>query len=89
VPKSKKKSFNSIVSLVAWQIWKQRNACVFDEAFPNINTILQNIQEANLWGLARAATALRLSPASYPSLITYFKLYFVNSAVYSAKQCFG
>lgn len=59
VPKSKKKGFNSIVSLVDWQIWKHRNACVFDEAYPNISTILQSIQEeANLWGLA-GATALR------------------------------
>jgi hypothetical protein len=40
-----KKGFNSFVSLVAWQIWKHINACVFDDAFPNINTILQSIHD--------------------------------------------
>jgi hypothetical protein len=52
----KKKGFNSIVSLVAWKIWKHRNVCVFDNAFPNIHAILMSIhEEALLWGLARAA----------------------------------
>jgi hypothetical protein len=51
-----KKGFNSFVSLVAWQIWKHINACVFDDAFPNINTILQSIHdEVLLWGLVGAS----------------------------------
>jgi hypothetical protein len=55
----RKKCFNSIVSLVAWQIWKHRNACVFDNASPNINAILLSIHEETLlWGLAGVA-ALR------------------------------
>jgi hypothetical protein len=59
VSKQKKKGFNSILSLVAWRIWKHRNARVFDNASPNIHTILLTIHdEALLWGLARAA-ALR------------------------------
>jgi hypothetical protein len=33
VSKHKKKGFNSIVTLVAWQIWKHRNACVW-QCFP-------------------------------------------------------
>jgi hypothetical protein len=59
VPKQKKKGFNSIVSLVAWKIWKHRNACVFENASPNIHAILLSIHEdALLWGLAGVA-ALR------------------------------
>jgi hypothetical protein len=55
----RKKGFNSSVSLVAWQIWKHRNVCVFDNASPNIHAILLSIHdEALLWSLARAA-ALR------------------------------
>jgi hypothetical protein len=55
----RKKGFNSFVILVAWQIWKHRNACVFDNASPNIHAILLSIHdEALLWGLGGAA-ALR------------------------------
>jgi hypothetical protein len=59
VSKHKKKGFNSFVILVAWQIWKHRNACVFDNGSPNIHAILLSIHdEALLWGLGGAA-ALR------------------------------
>jgi hypothetical protein len=30
VPNSQRKGFNSLVILVSWRLWKQRNACVFD-----------------------------------------------------------
>jgi hypothetical protein len=44
---------------VTWQIWKHRNACVFYDASPNINTILQSIHDkALLWSLV-GASALR------------------------------
>jgi hypothetical protein len=57
--KQKKKGFNSIVSLVAWQIWRHSNACVFDNASPNIHAILLSVHdEALVWGFA-GATALR------------------------------
>jgi hypothetical protein len=63
VPKSKNKGFNSIVSSVAWQIWKHMNDDVFNEASPNINTIMLSIQEeAKLWGLAGATALRRLWP---------------------------
>jgi len=29
-------TFNSLIILVAWEIWKQRNSCVFEEARPNV-----------------------------------------------------
>jgi hypothetical protein len=34
IPKSKRKGFNSVVILVAWSLWKQRNMCVFMELGP-------------------------------------------------------
>jgi hypothetical protein len=41
VPKPQKKGFNSLVILVAWQIRKHMNTCVFEAASPNISKILQ------------------------------------------------
>jgi hypothetical protein len=56
MPNCKKKGFNSLVMLVAWWLWKHRNACVFDKASPDISRIIQHIQEdATLWCLAGAA----------------------------------
>lgn len=63
VPKIQKKGFNSIVILVAWWLWKHRNACVSDGASPNINIVLQHIHEdAHLWGLAGAVDIRRFWP---------------------------
>jgi len=63
VPSMHKKGFNSLVILVAWWIWKHRNACVFDGLSPNTSTLLQHIQEdAKLWGLAGAKALARLWP---------------------------
>jgi hypothetical protein len=63
VPKLQKKGFNSIVILVAWWLWKHRNACVFDGASPNSNIVLQHIyQDAHMWGMAGAADIRRLWP---------------------------
>ncbi|WVZ76816.1 hypothetical protein U9M48_024747 [Paspalum notatum var. saurae] len=36
VPKEKRKGFNSLVILVAWTIWKHRNACVFEGLSPSM-----------------------------------------------------
>ena len=53
VPQPQKKGFNSLVILVAWQIWKHRNTCVFEAASPYISKILHDIHdEAVLWGMA-------------------------------------
>jgi hypothetical protein len=51
VSKEKKKGFNTMVILVAWWLWKDRNTCVFDGASPSTRDVLQHIQEdATLWG---------------------------------------
>jgi len=63
IPKQHRKGFNSLVILGAWTLWKQRNACVFDGATPNIQRALQALQdEFDLWRSAGAKglTALGL-----------------------------
>jgi hypothetical protein len=51
-PNIPRKGFNMMVILVAWWLWKHRNACVFDGVAPSTGTILQHIHEdATLWGL--------------------------------------
>jgi hypothetical protein len=60
-PEEKKKGFNSVVILVAWIIWKHRNACVFQGAQPSMVNILQEFRdEHHLWGLAGARGLLSL-----------------------------
>lgn len=55
-PKPVRKGFNSLVILVAWMLWKLRNACVFEGAAPDMNKLLQAVRdEAALWGLAGAS----------------------------------
>jgi len=41
IPKQHKKGFNSLVILGAWILWKHRNAGVFDESAPNIQSAPQ------------------------------------------------
>jgi hypothetical protein len=63
VPKNQRKGLNSLVSLLAWRLWKQRNECVFEAASPCINQLFQSIKEdANLWCLAGAAGLRALWP---------------------------
>jgi hypothetical protein len=40
VPKQQRKGFNSLVLLVAWWIWKHRNACIFQGASPHAPTLI-------------------------------------------------
>jgi hypothetical protein len=63
VQKDKRKGFNSLVILVAWWIWKHRNACLFEGASPNLFGLLQNIKDdASLWCRAGPATLGSLWP---------------------------
>lgn len=53
VPKDLRKgfeNFNSLTILVAWEIWKQRNSCVFEEVRPNVQVVQQTVaDECGLW----------------------------------------
>ena len=39
------KGVNSIVILGAWNLWNQRNRCVFDGADPDLSNIISNTKE--------------------------------------------
>ncbi|GJN31862.1 hypothetical protein PR202_gb20313 [Eleusine coracana subsp. coracana] len=55
VRKEQKKGVNSLIILTAWSIWKHRNACVFEEVNPSVNTIMGAIKnELGVWCLAGA-----------------------------------
>ncbi|RCV32070.1 hypothetical protein SETIT_6G228500v2 [Setaria italica] len=34
VPKEVRRGLNSLIILVAWEVWKHRNSCVFENARP-------------------------------------------------------
>jgi len=39
------KGVNSVVILGAWNLWNQRNRCVFDGADPDLSNIISNTKE--------------------------------------------
>jgi hypothetical protein len=54
--KESKKSLNSLIILVAWEIWKHRNACVFEGGVPctqRVQSVV--IEEGSVWCLAGAS----------------------------------
>ncbi|WVZ78922.1 LOW QUALITY PROTEIN: hypothetical protein U9M48_026563 [Paspalum notatum var. saurae] len=54
-PKDLKKGLNSLFILVVWEVWKHRNACVFERVNPEVLVVLQNIaNEGSLWCSAGA-----------------------------------
>ncbi|WVZ96322.1 hypothetical protein U9M48_041977 [Paspalum notatum var. saurae] len=53
IDKNLKRGFNSLVILVAWMLWKHRNACVFDGAQPQVQAVISQVaSEGHLWCLA-------------------------------------
>jgi hypothetical protein len=55
-PKEVRKGLNSLIILVAWELWKHRNACVFEKQRPSIQTVLSSVGlEGDLWCLAGAS----------------------------------
>ncbi|WVZ53711.1 LOW QUALITY PROTEIN: hypothetical protein U9M48_004616, partial [Paspalum notatum var. saurae] len=53
VPKEMKKGLNSLIILVAWELWKHRNACVFEGVRPSVVLLCQEVErESSLWRLA-------------------------------------
>nr|CAE01660.2 OSJNBa0084K20.4 [Oryza sativa Japonica Group]CAE02481.2 OSJNBa0076N16.2 [Oryza sativa Japonica Group] len=46
-------SFDSLVFLVSWRLWKERNSRVFDSALSSISVVLEFIHsEGHMWSLA-------------------------------------
>uniref|UniRef100_A0A453L310 Uncharacterized protein n=1 Tax=Aegilops tauschii subsp. strangulata TaxID=200361 RepID=A0A453L310_AEGTS len=44
-PPTLRKALQSITLLVPWMIWKQRNECVFDNARPLIDALVDRIKD--------------------------------------------
>ena len=56
-----RKGLNSLIILVAWEIWKHRNVCVFEGAFPNVQDVLHAVTiEGFLWCMAGASALQEL-----------------------------
>ncbi len=51
----KKKGLRSLILLVVWEIWKERNRRIFDHKEMAVGLLLAKIkEEASLWALAEA-----------------------------------
>uniref|UniRef100_A0ACD5W632 Uncharacterized protein n=1 Tax=Avena sativa TaxID=4498 RepID=A0ACD5W632_AVESA len=59
-----RKGTSLLIMSMAWWIWKQRNAVVFDHASPDLGRLLTTIQtDAQSWGTAGAKGLNALIPA--------------------------
>ena len=56
VPKERRQGLNSLIILTAWEIWKHKNSCVFENSEPNTLTLITRIvEECRLWRWAGAS----------------------------------
>jgi len=63
VPKEVRRGLNSLIILVAWEVWKHRNDCVFENSRPCIQTVLRAVSiEGGLWCSAGASKLQELMP---------------------------
>jgi hypothetical protein len=70
LPKEERKGFNSLVILLAWELWKHSNACVFLGTRPAVqNVVLAIMAEGRLWCLAGAASLQVLFLRTEPPLV--------------------
>jgi hypothetical protein len=68
VPKGLRRGLNSLIMLVAWEIWKHRNRCVFDNSRPCVEEVLKAVNvEGGLWCLAGASKLQELVFGSVPT----------------------
>jgi hypothetical protein len=50
-----RKLLSTLVMLLTWSIWRQRNSRIFEKVFKPINILVENIKaEAKQWALASA-----------------------------------
>lgn len=58
-PKEARKGLNSLFTLVAWEIWKFRNSCVFEGCQPRVERVIQLIEEEGLLWCKAGAVKLQ------------------------------
>ena len=59
-----RKGLNSLIILVAWEIWKHRNVCVFEGTSPNVQEVLHAVAiEGSLWCMAWSLCSSRAAPS--------------------------
>jgi hypothetical protein len=55
------KGLNFLIILVAWELWKHMNTCVFDGACPEVQSLLYFVaEEGSLWCMAGATVLQEL-----------------------------
>ena len=54
-----RKGLNYLIILVAWEIWKHRNACVFEGVLPNVKLLLQAVANEGILWCTAGASALK------------------------------
>ena len=63
VPKEVRRGLNTLIILVAWEVWKHQNDCVFENSRPCIQTVLRAVSiEGGLWCYAGASKLQELMP---------------------------
>ena len=68
-PKEARKGLNSLIILVAWEVWKHCNACVFEKKRPSVQDVLRSVSmEGDLWCSAGASRLQELVSRSLTSL---------------------
>ena len=62
VPKVQWKDFDYLVTLVCWNLWKQRNSMVFGRSnmCNELDTVWNILRERQLWALARESGVLQV-----------------------------
>ncbi|GJN38092.1 hypothetical protein PR202_gb27103 [Eleusine coracana subsp. coracana] len=65
------KSLNFIITLGAWTIWRHRNDCVFNRAFPSHATaLIMAGDETRYWNMAGANDLALVTGAKDLALVT-------------------
>ncbi|WVZ62647.1 hypothetical protein U9M48_012367, partial [Paspalum notatum var. saurae] len=78
LPKVMWRGFNFLVILVTWELWKHRNACIFENVKPDAWMVVQAVvDEGYLWCLAGGKSPPGLSPKGWLSEVVVACLLYI------------